>query len=145
MILRVRYSLLTYLLCGMRIRSFVPAILWFIISFILLTLPGDELPTGFFSRIPYFDKFVHLTMFLLLTGLFCYPFVKQEAVTGKLDIYLRITFYAIAYGIIMEFVQKYFVRNRSFDVVDILFDTAGSFTGLLVTKRIERRQKNRPR
>lgn len=128
----------------MRIKSFFPAILWFIISFILLIIPGDELPGGFFSKIPYFDKFVHLTMFLLLCGLFCYPFINQEK-RNKLQIYLFITFSAIAYGIAMEFVQKYFVRNRTFDVVDILFDTLGSFTGLFVIRQLEVRQKNRPR
>jgi hypothetical protein len=32
----------------------------------------------------------------------------------------------------MEFVQKYLVYGRSFDVIDIVFDTLGSVAGLLL-------------
>jgi len=44
------------------------------------------------------------------------------------------------YGIAMEFVQKYWIPNRSFDIGDIIADTIGSIAGLvfatkLLTKR----------
>ena len=40
------------------------------------------------------------------------------------------------YGIIMEYIQKYFIPNRSFDLVDILADTIGSIAGLLVATKL---------
>ncbi|MES1218090.1 MAG: VanZ family protein, partial [Bacteroidota bacterium] len=40
------------------------------------------------------------------------------------------------YGVIMEYVQKYFIPNRSFDIGDILADTIGSIAGLVVATKI---------
>jgi len=37
----------------------------------------------------------------------------------------------ITYGIVMEFIQKYFIPNRSFDIGDIIADAAGSLLGLI--------------
>ncbi len=117
----------------MRVISFIPAIVWFITSIILLTLPGSNLPH---STLPYFDKFVHFVMFFLLTVLFSYPFLKlSEKLPAIKAAFSKVAFYAILYGIIMEFVQKFFTAGRSFDVIDILFDAVGSFSGLLVIRQ----------
>ena len=35
----------------------------------------------------------------------------------------------IAYGVAMEFVQRDFVANRSFDVMDIMADSVGAVLG----------------
>jgi VanZ family protein len=116
----------------MAIKWFIPAFIWFIISFILLTLPGNDLPHSDLFDIPFFDKYVHTVMFAMLTILFGFPYTMvdytEKEVKGKL---LRVALVVIAYGIAMEFVQKYFARGRSFDVIDILFDTIGSFAGML--------------
>jgi VanZ family protein len=54
----------------------------------------------------------------------------QEQFNRKL---LKVVLVVIAYGIAMEFVQKYFARGRSFDVIDIFFDSVGSLVGVIVT------------
>ena len=118
----------------MKFTLFIPAVIWFITSTILLTMPGSDLPESSFFDLPYFDKFVHFIIFFLLTLFFCYPFTKrvQDRWTVK-RWFVNITLYSVVYGILMEFVQKYFVAGRSFDVVDILFDGFGSLSGMLVT------------
>ena len=59
------------------------------------------------------------------------------ALTEKKSIFfIQIAFYFLLYGIAMEFIQKYFIPNRSFDVVDILADGVGSATGLLISLRL---------
>lgn len=120
----------------MRIIYFAPAVIWFIISLILLTLPANDLPHSSLFDLPYFDKLVHFGMFFLLTVLFSYPFSKLpvEDVTIS-DIFNKIAFFIILYGIIMEFVQKYFTAGRTFDITDILFDAIGTVVGLLAIKR----------
>ena len=40
------------------------------------------------------------------------------------------------YGVIMEYVQKYFIPNRSFDIGDILADAIGSIAGLVVATKV---------
>jgi len=115
-----------------RIIPFLPAITWLITSTILLSLPGDDLPENNFFDIPYFDKYVHFGMFFILTVLFCYPFVRTTTNgSGVKSIFKEIAIAAIAFGVAMEFVQKYLVINRSFDVIDIVFDTLGSVAGLI--------------
>jgi VanZ family protein len=120
----------------MRSLYFVPAVLWFIVTIILLTLPGNDLPHSPLFDFPYFDKYVHLVMFFLLTTLFCFPFstikAKQSYITR---VFLKITLCVISYGIIIEFVQKFFTTTRSFDVIDILFDSVGSLSGLVAIRQ----------
>ncbi len=42
----------------------------------------------------------------------------------------------LTYGVVMEFVQKYFVPGRSFDLLDILCDGIGSFAGMITVLQI---------
>lgn len=109
---------------------FIPAILWFITSTILLVLPGDDLPSNGIFGIQNFDKLVHLGMFALLTILFSFPFVKAGLENKLLRKYtLLIAIAVVAYGIIMEFVQEYWATNRAFDYTDMIFDSVGSLLG----------------
>lgn len=120
----------------MRVIYFAPAAVWFAISIILLTLPGNDLPQSSLLNLPYFDKFVHLVMFFLLTILFSYPFSKMPAPPAvKAAIFNKVALYVILYGILMEFIQKFFTSARSFDVIDILFDSLGSVSGLLTVRQ----------
>lgn len=120
----------------MNFTSFLPGIIWFIISAVLLTIPGNDLPHNNLFNIPFFDKYVHFAMFFMLTTLFCYPFFhgnpKQVAAKTSFN---KVSVYVILYGIVMEYVQKYLVSARSFDFVDIVFDTTGSLTGLFVVRQ----------
>ena len=109
------------------IFRFLPAIGWFLLSFYLLTIPGKELPAiTWFDKI-YGDKFVHIAMFGILVGLFLLPFRKQWSDAALLKKALLVSIVALVYGIAMEFVQKYFIPNRSFSIGDILADGVGSF------------------
>lgn len=119
----------------MRFLAFLPAITWFIISAVLLALPGNNLPHNDIFNIPYFDKYVHFIMFLMLTSLFSYPFCfinENEVVTNAW--FTRIAMWSIIYGVLMEFVQKYLVYGRSFDITDIVFDTIGSLVGFVIIR-----------
>lgn len=120
----------------MRIIFFIPAVIWLVISIILLTLPANDLPHSGVFDLPYLDKFVHLAMFFLLTTLFCFPYSKLSYVKSLTpSIFIKIALYVIFYGILMEFVQKFFTVGRSFDIIDILFDSIGSFAGLLAIRQ----------
>lgn len=120
----------------MRAIYFIPAIIWFIISIVLLTLPGNDLPHNSFFDLPFFDKYVHFGMFFLLTVLFSFPFYKlPDKTTAVISIFYKVSFFVILYGVIMEFVQKFFTFERSFDVVDMLFDSLGSLAGLFAIRQ----------
>ncbi len=104
----------------------IPAIAWFIVSLILLCLPGSTIPKYPFLALIHADKWIHIFLFSILCFLFCRAVQKR---------FLFIMVMGIAYGIIMEFVQKYWIPNRSFEILDIVADSAGCVLGYLYSRR----------
>ena len=128
----------------MKFYFFLPGIAWFIISAVLLAIPGNNLPTTGLNQIPYFDKMVHLGMFFLLIFFFCVPFrFSSLSLSRGANLFAIISTLGFAFGIAMEFVQKFLVANRSFDEVDIVCDGIGCLAGALVSWKIFK--KDRPR
>lgn len=52
------------------------------------------------------------------------------------QIFMIIALVVVVYGTGMEFVQKYFIPNRSFDTGDILADAIGSLIGFLFATKV---------
>lgn len=116
------------------------SIVWFLIVTVLLCIPGSDLPkSGFFDAIPFFDKWVHIFLFCVLTYLFLAGFLEQKRTKAALIIVIL----AIGYGTIMEFVQKYFIPNRSFDLTDILADAIGCILGYVAIGFANKRKKKK--
>jgi VanZ family protein len=102
----------------------IAGLLWFAFTFYLLTIPGQRLPQiNWFNKLQG-DKFVHIFLFFILCYFFSF-FVKDRK--NVLKFIFFISFTALLYGIAMEFVQKYYIPNRSCDVKDMLADGIGSF------------------
>lgn|SRR5690242_11566713 len=120
-----------------RINYLPFAIAWLLMVTVLLCLPGSTLPQeSWFDKV-YLDKWVHIGLFSGLTFLWC-------GVAGKIKNFFKpvqqnfvwIALSGCVYGTAMEYVQKYFIPNRSFDVFDILADTIGSIAGLVVATKL---------
>jgi VanZ family protein len=112
--------------------SFIPGIIWLIISTILLTIPGSALPKEDWLSKIYFDKWVHIGMFCTMCFLWCWALTRNNAAQEKRRKFFIYTGIAcLVYGIGMEFVQRYFIPNRSFDTGDIIADGAGATIGML--------------
>ena len=115
--------------------SLLPGILWLIISTVLLTLPGSALPKeDFFDKV-YFDKWVHIGMFAIMVLLWCWAMLKYADPGSLKRIFFFMALIWLGYGIVMEFVQLYFIKNRSFDIGDIAADAVGSFAGLFYSMK----------
>ena len=105
---------------------YIPLI-WTLTIIILLTLPGQMLPSEQKFSIPQFDKFVHISMFggfVFLWNL--YLSRRYTAIKKLLGLFFFIFILGDALGIGMEFVQKYFIPNRDFDLADIIADMIGA-------------------
>jgi len=105
---------------------FAPGILFFLFSLFLLTLPGDAIPSIGWFNFPQRDKLIHYCLFFLLCSLFAIP-IKYKTNTKQSGlIWLSvICLMGIGYGIAIEFVQKWWIPNRSFEALDILADATG--------------------
>ncbi|HUR64872.1 MAG TPA: VanZ family protein [Chitinophagaceae bacterium] len=112
--------------------SFLLAVSWLLISTFLLTIPGTRFPKEDWLSKLWFDKWVHIGIFSLMVFLWCWFFYKSAIKKANLINYFLVTaLCCFAYGTGMEFVQKYFVSNRSFDLGDIIADGVGCVAGLI--------------
>ena len=118
-------------------KPLLPAIAWLTITTVLLVLPGSSLPQEDWLSKIWFDKWVHIGLFAVMTFLWA-RCVKEK--NSNVLLKTRSIFYValavLLYRIGMEFIQKYFVPNRSFDNGDIAADAAGSFVGFLLFSRM---------
>ncbi len=121
--------------------SLLPAIAWFVFIYILLTLPGKDFPKSDLFEIIYFDKWVHIGLFGGLVFLFSYPF--KNTFPFKNSFYLLIVVLAVVYGVAMEFVQKYFTTDRSFDINDMMANAVGALLGYLFFRFIARKHSEK--
>ncbi|WP_018630305.1 VanZ family protein [Niabella aurantiaca] len=110
------------------------ALVYWIITIVLLTLPGSAFPQeDIFSKI-YFDKWIHIGMFSILVLLWNFWLMKKRGAGQRLYTpFVMISITALAYGILMEYIQKWYISNRSFDTGDIIADGTGAIIGLLAS------------
>ncbi|MBS9460809.1 VanZ family protein [Flagellimonas sp. 389] len=85
--------------------------------------------------IPYADKIVHFSFYLIFAILGC--FFLRERTQGDITIgraVLSILFTAIAYGIFIEVLQYTVTANRMAEFGDIIANTLGAIVGVSVIK-----------
>jgi len=82
----------------------------------------------------YFDKWVHVGLFGLLCVLACWAAAAKE----KRQL-LYIFGFALLYGIVVEFIQHWFIPNRSFDLGDWAADSVGAFVGVFTWARYRKK------
>ncbi len=117
------------------IKSFWPAIVWLILSSVAFCLPGQALPQEDWFGIIQFDKWIHVGLFSVMVFLWCLPLFHRPALhlsLAKLSIWISIAF--LSYGILMEFIQHFFIPHRSFDLGDIAADAVGCLIGLFFVR-----------
>ncbi len=108
-------------------KKFIPGIAWFFIVLVLMCLPGKEIPKIDWLMGINFDKVVHIGVFGLLTGLFCWPFYKSNiSKKERLQYFIRIAIATSIWGITTEFIQRFFIPGRSFDLLDWVADSIGA-------------------
>lgn len=109
------------------LKSFAPGIVCFIAVFVLVVLPESDLPQKqSWLDISFLDKIVHCIMFAVMTFLFLMPIgdssmFKKE----KRHYFIRIAISVCLWGLTTEFIQKFYVPSRSFDLLDWAADCLG--------------------
>jgi len=112
------------------------ALSWLILMSILFVLPGSAIPKeNWFDRI-HVDKLAHIGLFAVLI------FLWRSSFDWNINSYqFVLLFLALLYGLLIEFIQLYWVPNRSFDFYDVLSDMIGSIVGLLVWLGVYKKNK----
>ncbi len=117
----------------MNIKYFLPGIVWVVIVFIIIAIPGSNIPRTSLFEIPHFDKLIHFVMFAVLSILLGFGFFRQQ----ENSIYFRkrytfVLVFCVIYGGATEIIQHFFVAGRSGELWDFAANTSGSFVGILL-------------
>ncbi|HEY8959823.1 VanZ family protein [Chitinophaga sp.] len=115
------------------LRYYTPAILWIILILVLCTLPGNDIPSNSFLDKIHFDKFVHFGLFGGIVLFLSLGIYQQKKYISNRTLWLLVLI-AAGYGLAIEFIQKYWAINRSFDMYDLVADTLGAIAGIWVFK-----------
>jgi VanZ family protein len=118
-------------------KKFIPGIAWFIVIYILVTLPGKDIPKSSFLDEISFDKLVHMGLFSVLTVLFCWPFYKTDiTVEKKIKYFITVALLASAWGYTTELIQKFWVSiGRTYDLFDWAADSLGALAGYIFSRK----------
>lgn len=111
--------------------AWILALTWFVLVTILLCIPGTSLPKIKWESKIFLDKWIHVFLFFVLVLLWC-SIYKNEDRQKVRRFFTAITVLSIVYGIVMEIVQHYFIPFRSFDIVDMIADSAGAVAGYFI-------------
>ncbi len=104
-------------------RTIFPAILWTILIQILLCLPGSALPSEDAFNIPNIDKYVHTILFGGFVLWWClYANRQAYTIRKRAALFFLIYLAACFNGILLEYIQRDYIPNRSFDQGDIIVD-----------------------
>jgi VanZ family protein len=115
------------------LKYYVPAIVWILLILVLCTLPGNDIPTNSFFEKVHFDKIVHFGLFGGIVLFLSLGVYWQKKYISPLTLLLFVII-AASYGLAIEFIQKYWAINRSFDMYDVVADTLGAIAGVWVFK-----------
>jgi len=108
-------------------KNFIPGIAWFFVVMVLICLPGKDIPKIDWLTSINFDKAVHVGVFGLLAVLFCWPFYNSSfSNKQRLQYFIKIAIATSIWGLTTEFIQKFFIPSRSFDLLDWAADSLGA-------------------
>jgi VanZ family protein len=106
-------------------------IAWGLFIMLVTLAPGKDMPYINLWEM-MFDKAAHGFVFLVLTLLMVVGFSKQStSLKLKMEPVKYALLVSILYGLLLESIQG-IIPDRSFDVKDILANTAGCFSGILL-------------
>ncbi|MGD9558970.1 MAG: VanZ family protein [Mangrovibacterium sp.] len=101
---------------------------WFLVITFLCIVPQDELPEA--GGIPYFDKFVHFTLYFIFSILSLFVFSS-----GKMSTKILILAGIFVFSFLIEVTQGIMPYGRTFSVTDLLANLSGILAGLLLFQK----------
>lgn len=115
---------------------FIPVVIWMGFIAFLSLMKQSNLPENIFLQRIYADKWIHVILYAVLSFLVVQALSRNFIESSKIFFYAA--FVSIIYGILMEAAQSKMNLGRSFELLDILANITGSFSGVLIYKRKNR-------
>jgi VanZ family protein len=117
-----------------KIKIFLPAVLWTALIFTLSSVPAASLHLPAFWDLFSLDKLAHASFYAVLFLVWHYSLKKNNAVI-KRNRLLQLLICCMAYGGLLELFQGYCLINRTADWVDELANTIGASSAFIYIVR----------
>jgi hypothetical protein len=114
--------------------SFTFCLIWAAVIFALCATPGQYIPSANWLELLSFDKFVHASIFFILTTLGLLSLVKNQRSQTRIVFFFLV---CVSYGALLELMQAYCFSNRSADWKDMVANSFGCVMALLLLKKIK--------
>ena len=118
-------------------RKYLPGIAWFFVVLILICLPDNDLPKpeSWMEKV-FLEKWVHAGMFGTLAFLFMWPIsITPYSKALKWAYFIKIALATCIWGLATEFIQKFYIPGRSFDIMDWAADTLGIAVAIIYARK----------
>ncbi len=109
---------------------------WFTLMNVLFFLPGSAFPKENWLSAIYFDKWVHIGLFLVLAFL-----ARTALKLHRKNEAMVLLVVLLIYGLSVEWVQGHWVVNRSFDLNDVWADMTGGLLGAAIAWWVYKKNK----
>jgi len=121
----------------MKGKPFLPAIVWVVIIFAVISWPADQIPENEILTIPHFDKLIHFFCFFIWANLLAYGLHRQSDSSGLYrNAYAIALIAGILYAGLTELFQLLFFESRHGNINDFFFNVFGMVFGLFFYKQI---------
>ena len=111
-------------------RYWAPVLLWLALIFILSSIPGDVYPR---MRSKWPSYFVHLGLYCVLGFLLIRLLSAKLRLSGPGGGRIILTWaLGFAWGISDEAHQEFFVANRGYEWIDLMYDGIGLIVGIFI-------------
>ena len=111
-------------------RHFIPAFLWALVIFMIISAPASSLPATDKLNIPHIDKIVHFIIFAILGGLMIRGFLLRGSTRTKGVIVSLIC--GLLYGVMTEYLQHCCLDDRHGNFADVLANSFGTVFGIFL-------------
>ena len=115
-------------LLALKKTVFSLALCWTVLILVLCLVRFGELPK---VKVAGADKYVHFAFHFVFTVLWGY-YLQLKNQSTALTQMVKILALSILYGIAIEFLQETLTTTRHADIFDVLANTAGATTALLL-------------
>ncbi len=119
------------------VRFLLPSFAWGILILLLYSIPGSDVPSMDLWGVIGIDKVAHATLFAIFVVILLVGFNRQNRSYG---LRRRATLVAILiatmYGAVLEGIQGMVFVQRTTDIVDLMANIIGAFTGIVIFRII---------
>lgn len=122
----------------MRLPRWVPAFIWAGIIFVLISIPGKDIPAADWMQWVSIDKWVHAGVFAVLMILVFHGYEQYDFARPRYYVSVILLLLTVFYGGITELYQHFFLADRYADVYDFTANAIGAIIGMLIYQRYAR-------